>query len=230
MPFTDPWSIPLPDGVWPVGVAPFATPGDSMWWHSRRRGFEHDGLETIRPMRVVRDDEDGLILWLAPGTEIIDFAVPGYASCHDVPFDIRFAAPGRRPPHVMVRRSWQGAGVLAAVVPDAALSAWLFWGDSGFVGWYLNLENIHRRSSNALFTSDHTLDVWIDGHGAVTMKDADELDGAVAHGSITPDQASRIRSNGELAVSWAAARPWPLEAEWTTWQPDPSWDPATLPD
>lgn len=177
-------------------------------------------------MRVVRDDEAGLVLWLAPGTQVVDFAVPGYASCHDVPFDIRFSAD---PPHVMVRRSWKGAGTLAIVVPETGFSTWLFWDEAGFLGWYLNLENIHRRTESAIFTSDHTLDVWIDVQGRPSMKDEAELDGAVTHRSMTPNQASVIRSNGEKAAAWAAATPWPMDPIWTAWKPDPSWPPPPLP-
>lgn len=58
----------VPDGVRPLGEGPFLDPGDQISWHYRKPGWQPGDASMITPMRVVRDDERGLVAWLAAGT------------------------------------------------------------------------------------------------------------------------------------------------------------------
>lgn len=52
----------------PIGTGPFLAAGDAFVWHYRSRTWRSGMPETAFPMRVIRDDERGLVSWLAPGT------------------------------------------------------------------------------------------------------------------------------------------------------------------
>ena len=50
--------------------ARFWQPGTTIEWVYEGTG-RHADKPNVRPMTVVRDDEDGLVAWLAPGTPLI---------------------------------------------------------------------------------------------------------------------------------------------------------------
>lgn len=77
-------------------------------------------------------------------------------------------------------------------------SVWLFWSEAtdddwSFAGWYVNLENAHRRANAATYSSDHVLDVEIAADGAIRLKDEDEVEAATEQGRIAPAEAEQIR-------------------------------------
>jgi hypothetical protein len=78
----------------------------------------------MRPMRVGRDDDAGLVAWLAPGTAILRPALAGGAELRSVPLAERFDYPR----HGRATRldTWQGQGVLKIAPTAAPWSVWLF--------------------------------------------------------------------------------------------------------
>ena len=67
-PVLAPYAVSVPEGARPLGVAPFLGVGDVVMWRYRDHGWRSGSPENTAPMRVVRDDERGLVAWLAPGT------------------------------------------------------------------------------------------------------------------------------------------------------------------
>jgi hypothetical protein len=65
-PVLEPYAVTAPDGARPLGVPPFLEPGDVVMWRDRDHAWQPGRPETASPMRVVRDDESGLVAWLAP--------------------------------------------------------------------------------------------------------------------------------------------------------------------
>jgi predicted RNA-binding protein associated with RNAse of E/G family len=109
---------------------------------------------------------------------------------------------------------------------------WLFWEDDGaFAGHYINLELPHRRSDGETATRDLTLDLWLEPGGVLWLKDADEVEAAVACGRYSVDLAAEIHAVAEWARDeLVEARGWPLDEEWTRWRPPTHWTVPALPD
>ncbi|HEX5918126.1 MAG TPA: DUF402 domain-containing protein [Nocardioides sp.] len=201
-----------------AGEAPFHAHGAAVLWHYGR---------SIASVRVVRDDERGLVAWLAEGTEGVDWKPADGRSTREVPLAERFTvalAP--------VISRWQGGGVLRIAPTGRPWSVWLFWEDDGaFAGHYINLELPHRRSDGETATRDLTLDLWLEPGGVLWLKDADEVEAAVACGRYSVDTAAEIRAVAEWARhELVEGGDWPLDAEWTTWRPPTDWTVPALPD
>ncbi|TIC86449.1 DUF402 domain-containing protein [Nocardioides sp. GY 10127] len=201
------------------GLAPHARtaawePGTVIaWWYGRGCAL----------LRVVSDDERGLVAWLPTGSEALVSTPSDGRGLREVPLAERFAVP--RAPAL---RAWQGQGVLRVLPRDAPWSVWLLGEGDAFVGHYVNLELPHRRpldGSPRTHSRDLVLDLWLED-GEVWLKDADELEATVPSGHFTAAEADAVRRLGERAHrELVAARSWPLDEDaWTTWRPAPEWD------
>ncbi len=207
------------DGPWsPAGAGPFLAAEDVVQWRYGRR---------CDPMRVVRDDERGLVAWLAADTETVASAPADGLALRDRPLAERFL--GDRVPTI---DTWRGGGILRIAPTERPWSVWVFWdGDDSLAGHYVNLELPHRRSGVETNTRDLILDLWLDATGQLWLKDADELEAAVASGPLEADQAEEILAIAEWArADLIEARAWPLDDEWTTWRPPSGWEVPRLPD
>lgn len=224
-----PYPVAAPDGARPMGDAPFLDPGEVVHWHYRTPGWQEGDPEIAAPMRVVRDDERGLVAWLAAGTTCLTWAWADGGAPRSVPLEERWTGQHRR---VRAMSRWRGNGILRIAPAGQPWSVWLFWepGDADsegpadweFAGWYVNLENAHLRSGAETFTGDHVLDLWIEADGTIHVKDDDELDAAVTQGRGTTQQAAMIRHNAELARAAYGTREWYFDEAWTLWRPDPA--------
>ena len=201
-----------------AGTAPFLATGDPLLWRYGR---------SIDPMRVVRDDERGLVAWLAEDTELLSWQPTDGRSVRDVPLADRYdveRAPTLGP--------WRGGGVLRIAPTGRPWSVWVFREDDGtLAGHYLNLELTHRRRDGETASRDLTLDLWLEPSGELWLKDADELSAGVEAGRYSPAMAEEVRAIGEWArADLVEARDWPLDDEWTTWRPPADWTTPPLPD
>ena len=236
----DPFTIPTPSQVRPVGQAPFWTPGQTVTWTFRRFDFDRDRAEVARPMRVIADGPDGAVLWLAGGTPTQETRIVGWeeTNAHDVPLKARFRPLAAAPTRINVEGSWRGRGVLKIVPPQVPFSVWVLLKDAGDgvdrpeIGgvraeWYINLEATHQRSDDALFTSDHILDITfpissmplhaedgrLDPTGAV-FKDVDELAAAANYGAWPQEWSEIIRDNGSHLLDHLGDFGWAFDPEW----------------
>jgi hypothetical protein len=204
----------------PAGDPPYLGPGDLVTWH-----FGH----WADVLRVVCDDERGLVAWLPSGSEQLASVPVGAGSLRDLPLHERFAAPSE-----FVVRRWQGPGILRVAPTGVPWSIWYFFHDDGsFDGHYVNLELVHERPADGsprVHTRDLILDLWVDGT-ATWLKDADELEAVVEAGRYSAAQADVVRDIAEQARrEQVDPRAWPLDDGWEAWRPPPSWDEAlTLP-
>lgn len=177
-------------------------------------------------MTVVRDDDDGLVAWLAAGTETLQARRPDGG---DLRADKSQLFKGER---VGVRADWKYNDVLRIAPSGKPWSVWLFWSrDTGeFHGWYGNLEAPLRREGNVVLTRDHTLDVLIAPNGQHARKDEDELEIALGAGWYDQQEVEWIlRAASELEAVIDAWGP-PFCDGWENFQPDPSWPVPELPD
>ncbi len=237
-PVPAPYAVSVPDDARLLGTPPFLAPGEVVMWRYRDYAWAPGRPETVSPMRVVRDDERGLVAWLAPGTPQLTKRYADGSDLRDVPLGDRYV---REPHRVQARSRWRGAGILRVAPAGSPWSVWLFWDvpeghepanpaahDAWeFAGWYVNLETVHRRAGHDTFTGDHVLDLWIEADGTVHVKDADELVEAERAGRLTAEQAAAIRLNAEHGRASFLAGDWPFDDAWTRWRPDATW---TTPD
>lgn len=207
------------EGPWrPAGAGPFLAEGAVVQWRYGRR---------CDPMRVVRDDERGLVAWLAPDTQVLSSAPEDGLALRDRPLAERFL--GERVPTL---GRWRGGGILRIAPTARPWSVWVFREDDGsLAGHYVNLELTHRRHGDETNTRDLVLDLWLDADGALWLKDADELAAAVDSGVLGAAQADEVRAVAEWArAELVEGRGWPLDAGWTTWSPPAGWTTPPLPD
>ncbi|MCU4295599.1 DUF402 domain-containing protein [Brevibacterium permense] len=242
MSLRDPFTIPTPFQVRPVGQAPYWPPGQTVTWTFRRFDFGRDLAEVARPMRVIADGPEGSVLWLAGGTPTQETRIVGWedANAHDVPLKARFRPLAEAPTRINVEGTWRGRGVLKIVPPEVPFSVWVLLKDAvggvdrpEFGGvrveWYINLEATHRRTNNLLFTSDHILDITfpiasmplhaedgrLDPTGAV-FKDVDELAAAANYGAWPKEWSEIIRDNGSHLLDHLGDFGWAFDPEWET--------------
>jgi len=207
------------EGPWvPAGVPPFLSFGSVVQWRYSTR---------CDPMRVVRDDERGLVAWLAADTELLASAPGDGVALRDKPLAERFL--GERVPTI---DRWRGGGILRIAPTGRPWSVWVFREDDGtLAGHYLNLELPHRRHRDVTNTRDLTLDLWLEPSRELWLKDADELEAETDSGFCTPAQADEIRAIAEWArAELVEGQDWPLDDEWTTWHPPADWTVPPLPD
>ncbi|MGN6577212.1 MAG: DUF402 domain-containing protein [Nocardioides sp.] len=203
----------------------FWRPGEHIYWHYRRPRWQPGDAEYVDPLTVVRDDERGLVAWLAPGTEVLKSVLPDGRPPRSAPAESAFSI-GR----VSARGRWQGPGILRIAPSGLPWSVWLFWDPAWhFEGWYVNLEAPHRREGRHLFSSDHVLDVWIGADNTVRMKDEDELDAAVEQGLFSTADGQRITEDARAAIETFRAGDFPFDEPWRDWRPDPGWPRPVLP-
>ncbi|MDQ0642095.1 DUF402 domain-containing protein [Microbacterium murale] len=212
-----------PSGARELGVAPFLSTGAQIDWHSRKPRWQQGDASNIAPMRVVRDDERGLVAWLTPGTLLEGMGASNGKRIRTVPLDQRWLVDRTR-----IVEEWWGNGVLRIAPAGTPWSVWLFWNEATgddweFAGWYVNLENAHQRLHAATHSSDHVLDVEIDAAGDISLKDEDELEAAIEQGRISVDEAQQITRHADAAIAAFRDGHWAFAQRWVDWRPDPTW-------
>jgi Protein of unknown function (DUF402) len=208
------------DPVRPAGDPPYFDAGAVISWHYG------DWADVLR---VIRDDQRGLVAWLPSGSERVVAVAADGRGLRDRPVAER--------PHVqrvLQMATWRGPGIVKIAPTGVPWSVWYFTDDSGtFEGHYVNLELAHERpvdQSPRVLSRDLVLDVWVEG-GDTWLKDTDELEAAVAAGKFTAEQGDVIRAVAEQArFEMIQPRGGPLDEGWESWRPPEGWDePLSLP-
>jgi len=195
------------------------------------RNIDGDRLASVRPCRVISDDERGLLLWLARGSAVlVEEAVDG-RGIRQMPFAEWITLEYRVVPAV-----WQGPGLLKFIPPDADHSVWFFRDDRGrFTNWYVNLEYRALRWDDGdvagVDVIDQDLDIVIDPDRTWRWKDEDEFTERLAHpGHYWVRDEAAVRAEGRRVIKQIEAGDFPFDGTWTDFQPDPAWPiPAVVP-
>lgn len=179
-----------------------------------------DRVWSARPATVVADDG-----------ELQMFYVPIGARWMSPRDDDGTMLRARRDRWTLGESTWEDHHVLSFAWPGVGHAVLLFFDrEWSPTTWYVNVQEPLRRSPIGFDTMDQDLDVLVATDGSsVRWKDEDELLEDVRLGTYTDEEAASFRSEGERGVRRILDREPPLDSDWTTWRPDPSWPPATLP-
>lgn len=195
------------------------TDGDGQPEALLRYRYADGQLQAALPMHVVQDGPKLVVAWLAPGTQIMYWALPDGRDPRVLPVSERFTTALST-----AERTWQGHGVLRVIPIAEPYQVIHFWNHDGtFAGWYVNLEAPKIRSGARLDTVDWHLDLWISAEGTPTWKDEDEAQAAVAAGHFRQQDLDRAWSTGQAIVDrlgdWPSVigdwRAFTAPAEWT---------------
>jgi uncharacterized protein DUF402 len=163
-------------------------------------------------MRVVSDDDDGLLLWQPVGSELAVLVDADGRTGHDLTPDVM------REPRLTVRE-WQGFDVLILMRPQARHSVWWFFEGDVFAGWYVNLEAPHVRRPDGVETTDHVLDIVVTPGREWEWKDGEEFERRVGHPLyFDSSAAAAIRGEGERIVKLIEAGEFPFDGTHTTFR------------
>jgi hypothetical protein len=172
-----------------------------------------------QPMSVVRDDADGLVVWLRCGTPVLRAAWADGRGKREDPRTL-FTAD------LVQERGTHALFDQLRVAPTGQpWSVWVMFAErSGeFAGWYVNMEAPHVRDDRAVYTSDHVLDLVVAPDRSVVRKDEDELALAVAQGVFDGPTAAAIEANAAAVEALIADWSPPFCDGWETFRPNPAW-------
>jgi hypothetical protein len=177
----------------------------------------HNGeLWAQRPMRVVKDDETGVHLWLPVGTR---WRKP--VTLDGSPW--RFPVP----PWKIVDDVWKRIDILHVIEIHNGqyrpYAIWHIWNRNYFVGWYINMQSPLQRVADGFEYLDHALDLVIKPDLSYRWKDEDELEAYVERGVLSRAEAAEVRANAELVLERAMRRNPPFDGSLRRFRSDPSW-------
>jgi hypothetical protein len=165
------------------------------------------------PTICIEDSDDLLALYLPPGAPF------GFTD-HAIPHPWR----GRHD-------RWYGHGKVMLQRPGEAHSIDVFWSSAerAFAGWYFNLQDPFRRTSQGIDTLDHELDLWWPaGEPTYVWKDVELFEERVRQGRY-PGLEEAIRAEGRrVAAALDAGQRW-WDEGWAQWTPQPAWAVPQLP-
>jgi uncharacterized protein DUF402 len=157
------------------------------------------------PVRVLADDGDALVVYLAEGAP---FSSPD----PDFPWG----------PHPWLGQgAFRGHGVVMQLWPDVAHSVWAFWQgpERAFAHWYVNFQEPFRRVPAGFETFDQELDLIVRPDGSYRWKDVEEFEQLARAGRLPPGEAAAVRAEARrVAAALDRGERW-WDESWAGWQP-----------
>jgi len=182
-----------------------------------RRYLRGSWVTWVQPMRVISDDETGLLLWHPVGSDIARLVDVDGNTPHDIAVD-RMRDPK------LTLQSWTDYDVLVLMRPNVAHAVWWFFQEGVFAGWYVNLEAPYARRPDSVDTTDHVLDIVATPQRQWEWKDADEFDEHICNLLYFDSAAAAaIQAEGHRLIKLIEAGEFPFDGTHTGFRPDPDW-------
>lgn len=178
-------------------------------------------ISHARPMTVVRDSDELVALYLAPGSACRAMGADKHSWN-----ELLLAGEWD-----LLDAEWRHSRVLMLARPNRWSSIWGFFSPNGgeALAWYVNLEEPMRRSGAGFDTRDLQLDLVVMPDHTWAWKDEREFDEMRELGLIDGEEARAVREEGEAVIAEVErGDAWWLE--WKDWAPDPSWPIPVLPE
>ena len=200
------------------------------------RGIFAERVWLAQSVIVVKDEDHETILLLLPGAQC---AYPeGYFRWKrgDYSLGNRWQEAGRKDWTLRVF-SWQTNRILMFLEPDKYYSCWMFWDHASnqFTSYYINFQLPYQRSPLGFDTLDLALDLVIDPQMLWHWKDEEEYREGIREGGIQAIWAKGIEASLPEVLDRIEQHSYPsacmpMDDSWENWQPDPSWQPPSLPE
>ena len=195
------------------------SPGDQIVYREVWRGK----VWTARPVTVVQDTPDLVVLYLCSGTR---WKLPGGSRS-------QYAHLLLTGEWQLVDVTWMWGDTLFLIRPGEAHAVIVMWRHETreFRDWYINLQEPLRRTAIGFDFMDQELDIIVkpDLSGWV-WKDEESFQNDVETGLITPDQAREIRAEAERVLERVRAKASPFGDGWEAWHPPAGWPIPSLPE
>jgi hypothetical protein len=189
----------------------------------------HDRVWAARPLRVVEDGEDRLVLWCPKGAMRIVPTTPSTRERADSRAE-RIGRLMQLDDWVFTEHEWD-VDTLWFVWPGAWHAVWVSWFEPGVHwGWYGNLQLPYERTRIGLRTMDMMLDVLVEPDHSWKLKDEDDFQQMIDRGLIDDATIEHVRAAAREVVRMSEAGDAPFCDPWPSWTPDPSWPTPVLPD
>ncbi len=177
---------------------------------------------TARPVRVVQDAPDLIALYLGLGTQ---WKLPAGGR-------ERYLAYQLGGEWELAGSTWLWGDSLILIPPGEAHSVNVMWNNKGraFVGWYINLQEPVRRTASGFDSMDQILDIVVEPDlSGWWWKDEEEFQQAQEVGLYSPQQARRIRAEGERVLERVQTQSSPFCDGWEQWTAPADWPLPLLP-
>lgn len=199
------------------------SPGEVILWTYRNPRFPR--LRDEYPVTVVSDDEQGLVVWLAPGTPVLSQVLADGAPIRSAAGPAMFTLP-----RAQAVRTWFGSGIVVAFPPDACFTVSFFELEDGTrAAYYVNLELPVVRTRQGMECVDLVLDILVRQGPTYRFKDEDELEFARQAGVFSGDDELFIREAAQEALALVEVWAHPFDAGLEDFTPNPGWSVPQLP-
>lgn len=187
-----------------------------------------DRIWAARPLTVVEDTDERLLLWIPKGTRRkVPVTPPGRV---DPPLlKDRVIANLAERDWVLGDHVWDVSS-LWILHPGDWHAVWVSWLEPGVhYGWYVNLQRPYRRTDIGIEAMDLMLDVVVEPDLTWRWKDEDELAELLERGIFDAATGSQVREEAEAVIRQVERREPPFSQPWPAWRPDPDWPRPELP-
>ncbi|WP_407837590.1 DUF402 domain-containing protein [Streptomyces sp. DSM 116496] len=174
-------------------------------------------VSMIIPARAVESGDDGLLLWVAPGTPLWRATIPPGTHLRDLPPEGSYPLRADR---------WRHGGALILQPAGAGHAVWWsFTLEQEFRSWYVNLESRVRSPDGAdVHVTDQELDITVTPDRAWEWKDEESFAAKTGHPVYwTPAEAAAIRAEGVRVTRLIDAAAYPFDGTWCDFRPPASW-------
>jgi protein associated with RNAse G/E len=186
-------------------------------------------LWAARPLIVVEDTPERLLLWIPKGT-VRKVPVTPPTRPDPPTLQARTIESLDRCDWVLGEHLWD-VSCLWILHPDDWHAIWVSWSrPSVHLGWYVNLQCPFRRTNIGIEAMDLMLDIVIDPDGSWLWKDDDEFDEIEQRGIFEATTVARIREEAATVIERIEANQAPFSEDWVSWAPDPTWQTPVLPE
>jgi len=191
------------------------------------REFWRGRLWAARPLTVVDDREDGLLLWIPQGTLRKVPVTPPTRS--DPPsLDDRIIENLARCDWDHGDHAWDVSS-LWIVRPGDWHAVWVSWLAGAHYGWYVNFQMPYRRTERTIDAMDLMLDIVAEPDLSWRWKDREQFNEILKRGVFDEEIGTRVRDEAEAVIERIERRDPPFCESWPMWRPDPSWPRPVLP-
>jgi len=182
-------------------------------------------LWAARPVIVVEDGDDELVLWCPRGT-VRKVPVPLSAPVESE----HLAVCLETDTWALEDAAWDVSTLWLQRDADWH-STWVSFLESGEQwGWYVNFQEPSRRTARGVQTMDLALDIVVEpDRSSWRWKDEDEFDLFLARGVFSQEVGARVRQEAAAVIERIARNDPPFDSDWPSWTPDPGWGIPVLP-